>query len=253
MSKYQIVCTSNFLLKETQQLANFTQEIQLVTDVNQVENLNNMPYLLIDERGLSIRCNLFTPIYIQDIYARIITLRQNLEQELLIQALKIKNKPREEVIILDLTAGLAKDAILIAKYGYNITMVEQNPMLATIIYYAIQKNYMPNNAKIIFMNSLDYLRENDKNLTVDAIYLDPMFKHKKSAKAKKDMQLIQLIHEIENYNTDEILLFEQAMKTQTNRVVVKRDNKQQAIVSKPTPSFNKQGKTVRYDVYTHCL
>ena len=211
---------------------------------------NNLPYLLLDEQGLAICSNTFKPLYVADIYQKLAKRGLTLAKELLIQAIRIKNKSKNITNVLDLTAGLAKDALLIAQYGYNVTMVEQNPILATIIYYALQHSYIPNNAKIIFMNSLDYLNNLNDNVSIDAIYLDPMFKHNKNAKAKKEMQLIQMITEnFEWDNSNEILLFEKSLQLAEHKIVVKRDNKQPAIVTTPLPSFTQQGKTVRYDVY----
>ncbi len=248
MNKYKLLCTQSTLKSSGEILINFTKSIDMV---DSIESNYILPYLILDENGLSIKCQHFNLIYIQDIYQPLNKRLKNLDQELLIKAIKIKQAHSNTINILDLTAGLAKDSLLIAKYGYTVTMIEQNPLLATIIYYAIQNHYLPSNMNIIFMNSIDYLNQLPDMQKPDIIYLDPMFKQNKTAKAKKTMQLIQLItNEEEDNHTNDTLLFEQALKTATIKVVVKRDSKQLRISPMPIPTYEKSGKTVRYDVYT---
>lgn len=251
MTKYFIAYNRPELLSQATDIASFTKVIEPIIDNGQLQvNLPNTPYLYLDETGLSLKYQHFDRLYISDIYNKLSYRYRNLEQELLIQALKIKNKPKHEVLILDLTAGLAKDASLIAEYGYNVIMIEQNPILATMIYYAQLRKHIPNTTKIVFMNSLSYLNQLDQNTKIDAIYLDPMFKQSKSAKPKKSMQIIQTImhnneHNITNEDTE---LFKLANQI-SHKVVVKREDKQSHLIHIPKPSYSKNGKTVRYDVY----
>lgn len=247
MNKYKILCIQPNLHKDCKNLINFTKCIDMVSSIDATYT---SPYLVLDDTGLSIKCAEFNPIYVREIYSALDKRIKMLDKELLIHAIKIKKTEGKISHVLDLTAGLAKDSLLIAKYGYTVTMVEQNPLLATIIYYAIQNSYLPSNTSIIFMNSIHYINQLTKDKHPEIVYLDPMFKQNKSAKAKKEMQLIQLITDNEKNNRNDTLLFKVAYKIATNKVVVKRDNKQAPIVQKPAPSYNKCGKTVRYDVYT---
>jgi len=133
-------------------------------------------------------------------------------------------------------------------------MIEYHPVLATIIYYALKHRYLPkDNLTLVYANSIEYLNDYT-GIKPAAIYLDPMFKEEKSsAKAKKEMQIIQRLNEesISSPNPEiDQQLFSLAYSL-CPKVIVKRDNKQQNIVPNPKPIFLKQGKTIRYDVYIH--
>jgi 16S rRNA (guanine1516-N2)-methyltransferase len=68
---------------------------------------------------------------------------------------------------------------------------------------------------------------------------------KKSAKIKKDMQILQYLV---GHNTQDGLLFETAYATAINRVVVKRPKTAKSITS-IKPSYNVSSENTRYDVY----
>ena len=79
-----------------------------------------------------------------------------------------------------------------------------------------------------------------------------MFNQNKSgAKAKKEMQIIQLLSDEDTKNStiNNQELFNSAYQL-SGKIVVKRDNKQENLVPNPKPSYTKLGKTIRYDVYT---
>ncbi len=203
-------------------------------------------YLRLDEDGLAIITQHFKPLYVYDIYNKVYLRRESLSKELLIGAIKVKPEPN--LLIIDATAGLAKDAALLGLYGYKVLMLEQNPFLATIIYYAMNnKIIQADNLKLIFTNSIEYFNAKP-DIEPYAIYLDPMFKKDDKALAKKDMQIIQLLtHDDINVDTQ---LFKLAYPL-CNKLVVKRDNKQASLVKTPLPTYSKQGKTIRYDVYVN--
>ena len=234
----RLYITDKVFIDKAQQIAAYTKVFEVVED--EPGGL----YLRLDGNGLAIICKPFKPLYVTEIYAGLIKRYQNLKNELLVQAL---NLPRGTKV-WDLTAGLGKDAFILASYGYAVTMVEQNPVLATIVNYALENKILPKrNLELVFGNSLDFLTENQD--VPQAIYLDPMFKDEKSSKAKKDMQLIQLLAENNTSQNDEALFAAAYAKVQ-NKIIVKRDNKQAAIIVSPVPSHTKSGKTICFDVYT---
>lgn len=230
---------SDSLLKEAQLLTALTNQFTICTDLPKDEI-----FLRLDKDGLAIITQQFQPLYVQEIYSKVYLRKDSLSSELLIQAVKIK--PAQDILIIDATAGFAKDSLLLGLYGYKVIMLEQNPFLATIVYYAMNHRIIPaDNLQLVFTNSLDYFKSYQTILPY-AIYLDPMFKKQDKALAKKDMQIIQLLtKDAQNLDTE---LFKLAYPL-CKKLIVKRDNKQITIVPDPPPTYAKQGKTIRYDVY----
>jgi 16S rRNA (guanine1516-N2)-methyltransferase len=237
----KLYITNENLLQDAQLLAAFTNQFAICTDVPEED-----VFLRLDEEGLAIITQQFQPLYVHDIYNKVYLRKDNLSRELLIQAIKIK--PTPDILIIDATAGFAKDSVLLGLYGYKVLMLEQNPILATIVHYAMNNRIIPaENLQLIFTNSLNYFKTNP-NIHSYAIYLDPMFKKQDKALAKKDMQIIQLLTKDDtNLDTE---LFKLAYPL-CKKLIVKRDNKQAILVPAPLPTYSKQGKTIRYDVYVN--
>ena len=240
MNKYYLLYNSITLLDEATDLSNFTHQIELLDDINNLPP--NTTALGLDEYGLYLYSPEFKAIYIKNIYSQLYLRTQNLKNELLIKSIK----KEKNGCILDLTAGLAKDAILIAKYGCNVIMLEQNPILATILYYAKLHNYIPNNCEVVFTNNINYIKQLPLDIQFDAIYLDPMFNQDKSAKAKKEMQIIQNIADTYIGNHD--YLFNLAFNF-THKIIIKRSIKQPCLIDIPNPTYVIKGNTIRYDIY----
>jgi 16S rRNA (guanine1516-N2)-methyltransferase len=154
--------------------------------------------------------------------------------------------------VLDATAGLAKDAFVIATLGCPVIMLEQSTIVAKLVSNAIERaSYDEAFSKIqkigfslVQQNSLDYFT----SLTTmpDVIYLDPMYPdRKKSALVKKNMQILQKLLGVD---LDVKLLLEQSLQYAKNRVVVKRPKGAQTISDK-TPDTTIETKKTRYDIY----
>ncbi|OGT06391.1 MAG: hypothetical protein A2103_04610 [Gammaproteobacteria bacterium GWF2_41_13] len=170
--------------------------------------------------------------------------------ELIAKAIGKNNKS-----VLDATAGFGYDAFLLASLGYSITLVEQSLIVSALLADGLNrakqnKTLEPiiQRMRLITNNSIDYL--NTLTSKPDVIYLDPMFPvSKKTAKSKKEMQILQsLIGGSQESHLH--LLLKSARQCAKNRVVVKRPR-----ISKPlcdiTPSFSFNGKAIRFDVYLH--
>lgn len=244
--------------------------INLIAITNKINIITEIPkdeckvYLQLDYNGLAIVCDEFKLTYIKDLYTNLIKRLKALNQELLVKSVKVKGL--DKLHVLDITAGLGRDSILLANAGHHVTMIEKNPILAVILSYVIQNKIVPGslNLKLIHDNSHDYLLQSDLPLS-HVIYMDPMFQDNSKAKAKKEMQLITILLALDedisiaNLSSQKNLIFSNeklfnlAHKHATNRVIVKRDDKQASIVDTPKVSFSKLGKTVRYDIYVTLL
>jgi 16S rRNA (guanine1516-N2)-methyltransferase len=149
--------------------------------------------------------------------------------------------------VLDTTAGLARDAFILAKLGCKVTMLERHELLAGQIQIALgqlENIELKNRLHFIAQDSRDFLKNLGEDF--DVIYVDPMFPEKnKSALVKKDMQILQ---QLVGKDEDADELFELALSKATKRVVVKR-HRHAPIINNQKPSHSITGKSTRYDVY----
>ena len=158
--------------------------------------------------------------------------------------------------VLDVTAGLAKDAFVLACLGCSVTMIERHPIIAELVKNALkQAENEPNFQSIqqqgfnlINTDAIDFL--NKSTIKPDVIYMDPMYpERKKSASVKKNMQMLQkLIGHNDEKEKDEITLFNLAITSANKRVVVKRPKGAPSLTDKK-PSMTIESKITRYDVY----
>lgn len=156
--------------------------------------------------------------------------------------------------VLDVTAGLARDAYILATLGCHMTLVEKSPILSTLIQDGIKRcldneqstDILSEHFIIHNQDAINFLKNLEKSQYPDIIYLDPMYpERKKSALVKKDMQILQrLLGKDENNEA----LLETALSYATERVVVKRPIHAPHLTEiKPTASIH--SKKTRYDIY----
>ncbi len=156
--------------------------------------------------------------------------------------------------VLDITAGLARDAYILACLGCKVTLVEQSPVLYTLIEDGIRRgltepasvDVLKNFMNLVNADSILYMDHMDKQTRPDVIYIDPMYpERKKSALVKKDMQILQhLLGKDENAEA----LLKTALECAGKRVVVKRPVHAE-MLGDIKPSTSISSKKTRYDVY----
>ena len=158
--------------------------------------------------------------------------------------------------VLDATAGLAKDAYVLACLGCSMTLVERSPIIVELIKDAIHraqenehfKTILEKGFQVINQSSIEYLTElkNKDMIYPDVIYLDPMYPDKKkSASVKKNMQILQKLLG-KDEDTQELL--NAALKVAKKRVVVKRPKGAENL-TELKPTYTVESKKTRYDVY----
>lgn len=156
--------------------------------------------------------------------------------------------------VLDATAGLAKDAYVLACLGCSMTLVERSPIVAELIRDAIQRalddehfqTILEKGFKVINQSSIEYLTELANTELPDVVYLDPMYPDKKkSASVKKNMQILQKLLG-KDEDTQELL--SAALKVAKKRVVVKRPKGAESL-TELRPTHTVESKKTRYDVY----
>jgi 16S rRNA (guanine1516-N2)-methyltransferase len=152
--------------------------------------------------------------------------------------------------VVDATAGLAQDALLLARMGFRVTAFERSPVVAALARDGLRR--LETQTASAPGYQLRLITGDARALLPallprpDAVYLDPMFppKRKKSAAVKKEMRLLR---ELVGDDTDALELFDISRRSALDRVVVKRPDDAPPLA--PDPSFSFSGKLVRYDVY----
>lgn len=167
--------------------------------------------------------------------------RQNyaLSKEPLAKALGIKGIT-EKRTIWDTTCGTGKDSLLIHYFGAKLTSFERNPTVYLLLKDALRR--YPMDFNLVFADASQLPMP---DVRPEVIYYDPMYPaKKKSALARKEMRIFK---EIVGDDNDSKEFLEWAMKTATERVVIKRPLEALPVKEKPTASYT--GKSTRYDMY----
>ena len=158
--------------------------------------------------------------------------------------------------VLDGTAGLGKDAFVLASLGCTVTLVERHPVVRALLGDGLNRAYHDEHIgswmrERMILNSACSIGEL-AGVTADVVYLDPMYPHhqkagKQSALVKKDMRLFQSLVGSDD-DADELLT--PALKLADKRVVVKRPDFADFLQQKK-PSFQLTMKKNRFDVYVN--
>jgi 16S rRNA (guanine1516-N2)-methyltransferase len=154
--------------------------------------------------------------------------------------------------VLDATAGLGKDAFVLASLGCEMSLIERQPLIGALLEDGLTRaaedfDVAPIVArmKLLKGNSIEVMRSWEGEAP-QVIYLDPMFPHReKTALVKKEMRLFR---PLVGDDPDAPALLEAALALATHRVVVKRPRKAPCIEG-PKPSHALDGKSSRYDIY----
>ena len=149
--------------------------------------------------------------------------------------------PIKNSTILDCTAGLGRDGVLLSKLGHDVTMIEKNPILIIMLnnYFSRAKDIK---ARLLYGDSLSYIRLAKKKF--DYIYIDFMFEKKNNAKPSKYDLFLRSI----NYNENNKLDFIKEMINYCNkRIIVKEPIKSQSKIN--NYDFEIKTKLIRYKIF----
>lgn len=184
-----------------------------------------------------------------DFTALLPRLRQDrLAHELLVRAARIKGAT--QAVVIDATAGLGEDSLLLAAAGCKVLLFESDAVIAALLRDGLQRAAnLPQLAPVIARMQL-FEEDSIGALPgwvnkADVVYLDPMFPGRtKSAAVKKKFQLL---HHLEQPCTDEVALLYAALAANPRKVVIKRPSKAPTLATS-RPSYSLSGKAVRFDV-----
>jgi len=175
----------------------------------------------------------------------------SLRKELIARA--IGAKPREQCRIIDATAGLGRDGLILAALGFKVALLERSPILYLMLKDGMdrakqvaQLTSIIKRMELIHADAIHWLSKLAPAERPDIIYLDPMFpERQKSALVKKEMVLLQ---NIIGKDIDAEALLKTALTCAVKRVVVKR-SRLSPNIGDITPNFTITGKKNRFDVY----
>lgn len=181
--------------------------------------------------------------------------------EMIVKAVKIKDVENENLVVLDATAGLGEDSFILGAAGFQVILCERNDVIFSLLEDTYQRaledeelQFAANNMDLIHGSSIDVLRavcdgekiRKSELPAIDVVLLDPMFPEKtKNSLTNKKLQLFQ---KLEMPCTEEEELFDAAQKAHPRKIVVKRPLKGPYLCGKK-PNHSIEGKTVRYDCY----
>jgi len=157
--------------------------------------------------------------------------------------------------VLDVTAGLGKDAFVLATLGCEMTLVERSPVIHALLRDGLARaaddfevSEIVSRMQLHHANSIEWMRSQAASgERYQVVYVDPMFPHNdKSALVKKEMRVFR---PVVGDDTDAEQLLDAALSIAENRVVVKRPRKAPTIGER-APSYQLEGKSSRYDIYT---
>ena len=176
--------------------------------------------------------------------------RNNLLGEALVKAVRTKGEDRP-LTIVDATAGLGEDALLLAAAGHRVFLFERDPVIAALLKDALNRANGDPLLKDIAGRMTLFCEDSIPALSrlsfrPDAVFLDPMFPgRQKSGLVKKKFQLLHLL---EKPCEDEKALLSAAFLARPGKIIVKRPENGPYLSGKK-PDYELKGKNIRYDVY----
>ena len=191
------------------------------------------------------------------------------KSELILRAAKISADSQ----VIDATAGFGHDSLILASTGAQVTMLEQQPLMALLLFseqqrMSAQPNWQKLMARLTIINTdaLSYFAQLQKNTTdqavsVDVVYLDPMFpedsyqdsKTGKGAKVGKQMQALHHLARPPTLDEEKALLNNAQAVVADNqegrgRVIVKRPQ-QAPFLAQQNPDESWHNAALRFDGY----
>ena len=170
--------------------------------------------------------------------------RQKGGGELIAKAINTKQHQH----VVDATAGLGRDAFILAAQGCTVHLFERHSTVATLLQDGLRRALADEAthdiAQRMCLTPVSFLQAAIDSVQV--VYLDPMYpQRQKSAAVKKEMAYF---HELVGSNDDDLALLQQAARHAEKRVVVKRPRLGD-FLGNFTPDYQYSGKSTRFDVY----
>ncbi len=153
--------------------------------------------------------------------------------------------------IIDATAGMGRDAAVLANLGCHIHLIERSPIMSALLDDGLRRLALVDRAQDSIHTKMHLHNGDAKQLIpnmapMEVIYLDPMYpKRDKQALVKKEMRFAR---DIVGADPDTTELLAIALNHAQQRVVVKRPRLAPNI-NLYSPTHSILSKNTRYDVY----
>ena len=153
--------------------------------------------------------------------------------------------------IIDATAGLGRDAFLLASLGSPVTLIERSDIIHELLATGMdvarqaggQHKDIMDRMTLIHGDSITLL----PHMQADVVLVDPMHPlRQKSALVKAEMRAIR---DIVGFDEDQHLLVKTALTVAKKRVVLKWPAKAAPLEGLRPASHQVIGKLIRYDVF----
>ncbi len=153
--------------------------------------------------------------------------------------------------IADATAGLGRDAFLLASLGAEVTLIERSPEMHRLLALGMERARQAGAEHAAIMARMTLIlgdaREVLPTLSPDVVLVDPMHPpRRKSALVKKQMRLIR---DVVGPDPDALELMQVALATAGKRVVLKWPLRADPLPGLRAPSHQIKGKSLRFDVF----
>lgn len=156
-------------------------------------------------------------------------------------------------VIVDATAGLCGDALILAAAGYRVLAFERSPVVVALVLDAMERALSTASEPLVAAcrrvelrcaDSGHVLPELARAARPEVVYLDPMFPPRERVAVRKELALLRtIVGESQN----ESGLLDAARRAALTRVVVKRHPTAPPI--SPGYSGQRRLKMVRFDLY----
>lgn len=153
--------------------------------------------------------------------------------------------------VVDATAGLGRDAFLLASLGVEVTLIERSPIMHQHLLEGIERAKAEGGPFTEIMDRMTLLHGDSKELIptleTDVIVVDPMHPPRgNTALVKQEMRVLR---DVVGADPDQEDLMKVALAHARSRVVLKWPIKADAMEGIQKPSHQIIGKSTRYDVF----
>ena len=160
-------------------------------------------------------------------------------------------KPGINPHIIDATAGLGRDAFLLASLGATVTMIERSTEMHALLHDGMARALDAGGVTAEIISRMTLIHGDAiqllPSLSPEIVLVDPMHPPRnKSALVKAEMRQIRAIVGIDD---DQTRLMQTALAHASRRVVLKWPAKAAPMADIPPASHQIIGKSVRYDVF----
>lgn len=160
-------------------------------------------------------------------------------------------RPDKVLQVVDATAGLGRDAFLLATLGAEVTLIERSPQMHALLAEGMAQAREAGPELAAIIQRMTLLHGDAKvllpQLSPDVVYIDPMHPPRKTtALVKLDLRQVR---DIVGPDEDSAELMQVALATARNRVVLKWPMKGDPMPGIRRFSHQILGKTTRYDVF----